>query len=318
MSTGAPHALPKMDDLLAFNQQLLTLIQAGVPVELGDGTPSESVPAQLAQINARVALQVGIGQSVDHAMAGDTTIPAAYRAAWETWFHGNHPIEALNSLNSQAEARREMQVNVGNSLIQPLILLSLVYVGFIYLVLVAAGQLESTYNQLGAPPSLSLQCLMVARQWLPVWGALLPILVGIGLRYWWLRSGSWNYAWLPGRKRFIESIGKANYAENVARLLDTNHSLAESLQLVGQLDTTSAVPSMLRWAFAADVDDASRVNLLRFAARAYRDSAKRELNRWRHWLPVIVGVLLGGSIVLVYGLSLFTPMIELLTTLTKP
>ena len=144
MSTDDPQALPKMDDLIAFNQQLLTLIQAGIPVELGDGTPSESVPVQLEQINARVALQVGLGQSVDRAISADANIPSAYRAAWETWFHGNHPIEALSSLTSQAEARAAMQVNVGNSLVQPLIVLSLVYFGFIYIVLIAASQLETT------------------------------------------------------------------------------------------------------------------------------------------------------------------------------
>ena len=318
MSTDARQAIPKIDDLIAFNQQLITLIQARLPVELGDGTPCESVTEQLSQINSRIALQVGLGKSLEQALAGDVLIPAPYRAAWETWFHGNRPIEALNALTSQAEARREMQVNVGNSLIQPLIVLSLVYVGFIYLVLVAARQLEATYQQLGEPPSASLSFLTFARQWLPIWGVLLPLVVLLAIWVWKRKSAAWSYEWLPGRKRFVASIGKANYAENVAKLLDTNHSLSESLQLIGPLDRNSELPSILRWAFAADVEDASRVNLLRFAARAYRDSAKREATRWKNWLPVIVGVLVGGLIVLAYGLSLFTPMVELLKTLTKP
>lgn len=318
MSTDARQVAPKMDDLIAFNQQLMTLIQAGLPVELGDGTPSEAAAEQLQQINSRIALQVGLGHSVDQAVAADPHMPASYRAAWETWFHGNQPIEALNSLTSQAEARREMQINVGNSLIQPLIVLSLVYVGFIYLVLVAARQLEATYQQLGEPPSASLSFLILAREWLPLWGVLLPLVVILAIWVWKSKSAAWSYQWLPGRKRFVESIKKANYAENVARLLDTNHSLSESLQLVGPLESKSELPSMLRWAFTAEVEDSSRVNLLRFAARTYRDSAKIEVTRWRNWLPVMVGVLAGGSIVLGYGLSLFTPMVELLKTLTNP
>ncbi|MDX1930065.1 MAG: hypothetical protein SFV81_26295 [Pirellulaceae bacterium] len=314
--TGAPQA--RMDDLLAFNQQLLTLIEAGIPVELGDDTPGEHVPAQLAQINSRVALQVGLGQSLDRAIANDSLIPAAYRAAWETWFHGQQPIEALNSLASQAAGRRAMQMNVGNALIQPLIVLSLVYLGFIYIVLIAAQQLETTYSQLGQPPSLSLQFLLTARHWLPVWGFVLPIAIALCVVCWWYLSGTWSYRWLPGRTRLIESISKANYAENVAKLLDTNHSLAESLQLVGPIKTKAAAPAMLRWAFAAEVEDVSRVTLLRFVARAYRDSAKREIRRWHVWLPVFMGVTFCGALVLMYGLSLFTPMIELLKTLTEP
>lgn len=307
-----------MEELVAFNQQLVRLVRAGIPVELGDGTPSERVADQLLQINSRIAMQVGCGQSVDQAIAADSLVPAPYRAAWETWFHGNRPIEALNALTSQAEARREMQVNVGNSLIQPLIVLSMVYVGFIYLVLVSARHLEATYQQLGELPSSSLRMLVLAREWLPLWGLLVPLMVLMGVWYWRSKSGVWSYPWLPGRKRFVESINKAIYAENVARLLETDHSLPESLQLVGPLDTNSEMPSMLRWAFAGDVEDSSRVNRLRCAARAYRDSSKRELTRWRTWLPVIVGVLVGGSIVLGYGLSLFSPMIELLKLLAKP
>jgi type II secretory pathway component PulF len=318
MNTDARHTVPKIDDFIAFNRHLITLIQAGIPVELGDGTPSEAVAEQLSQINSRIALQVGLGHSVDQAISADTLVPAPYRAAWETWFHGNQPMEALNSLTSQAEARREMQTNVGNSLIQPLIVLSLVYVGFIYLILVPARQLEATYQQLGESPGVCLRLLTLAREWLPLWGVLLPLAVLLAIWVWRRKSAAWSYRWLPGRKRFVESIGRANYAENVARLLNTNHSLSESLQLVGSLESKSDLPSLLRWAFVADIEDSSRVNLLRFAARTYRDSAKREITRWRTWLPVIVGVLAGGLIVLGYGLSLFTPMVELLKTLTKP
>ena len=317
MSTQAPRTAPKIDDLIAFNQQLITLARAGLPVELGDGQPSDSAAEQLSQINSRIALQVGLGQTVDQAMV-DALVPAAYKAAWETWFHGNQPIEALNALTSQAEARREMRIDVGNALIQPLIVLSLVYCGFIYLVLVAARQLESTYQQLGEPPSVSLRFLTAAREWLPVWGLLLPLALLLAVGFWWRNSASWTYKWLPGRKRFVVAINKANYAENVARLLATNHSLTESLQWVGSLDGHAQVPAMLHWACTADVEDSSRVNLLRFAARAYRASANREISRWRTWLPTLVGVLVGGGFVLAYGLSLFTPMIELLKMLTKP
>ncbi len=318
MSTSSPQALPKMEDLVAFNQQLTTLVQAGVPVELGDGIPSSAVVEQLSQINARIALHVGLGNTVDEAIAKDTQIPVAYRAAWETWFHAGQPIEALDALTSRAEARRAMQVNVGNSLIQPVIVLSLVYFGFIYLVLIAASQLESTYEQIGEPPSASLIFLLIARAWLPVWGLAVPLVLLGCLVIWWRRSGAWSYEWLPGRKRMVESVSKATYASNVAKLLDTNHSLAESLQLVGQIDASQKLPSMLQWAFSADVDDSSRVNLLRFVARIYRDTANREITRWRNWLPVIAGVFIGGAIVLCYGLSLFTPMVELIKTLTKP
>ncbi len=336
----------KIDDLIAFNQQLISLSDAGVPIELGDGSPSVSLPQQLELIQSRIGLQVGRGVTLEQAMTDDPMIPAPYRAAWKTWFHGDQPLEALNALSSQAEARREMQVNVGSSLIQPLIVLTLVYIGFLYLTLVASQQLEATYEQIHEPPSASLSALILARQWLPLWGSIIPLAILLAMIYWLRNSANWNYDWLPGRKRFTNAIHKATYADNLARLIETNHSLTESLTLLGPIKTNSTsantsasvstissanpsksiptveLPSMLRWAAATELnssqESSSRGALLRFTARAYRGAANKEVVRWRNWLPVLVGVFLGGGLVLFYGLSLFTPMIELLQMLTKP
>ena len=329
-----------VDDLVAFNQQLIKLVEAGLPIELGDGSPSEAIVARLEQIQNRIGLQVGRGVSIAQALVDDPLVPTAYRAAWETWFHGNRPVEALNGLTSQGEARREMQINVGSALVQPLILLTLVYFGFMYLAVIASAQLEATYQQIHETPSLSLQALIVAREWLPVWGILVPIAVAGVVVFWLTRSASWSYAWLPGRKRYINAISKATYAENVARLVEANHSLDESLSLLGPFnakephtiasaesaqETTSTAerfPALMRWAFEADIstnlESNSRASLLRFAARTYRATAVREVERWRTWLPMLVGVLIGGGLVLFYGLSLFAPIIELLKMLTKP
>ncbi len=330
MNTGQ---VATIDDLIAFNQQLMKLLDAGLPIELGDGLPPESIVHQLELIQSRVGLQVSRGVTVEQALAEEPLVPGIYRAAWETWFHGNKPVEALSALTSQGEARREIQVNVGSALVQPLVVLTLVYFGFIYLVLFSARQLEMTYEQIHEPPSLSLAALLVARQWLPVWGVLVPLLVFFAVVYWTRSSAKWRYDWLPGRKRFMESITKASYAECLARLLESNHSLDASVKMLGSkvLGSTVAkvsggenreLPAMLQWATNTDLSNepeaASRAALLRFTARAYRGSANREVERWRSWLPVVIGVLLGGCLVLVYGVSLFSPMIELLKILSQP
>lgn len=323
----------KLDDLIAFNQQLIRLADAGLSVELGDGSPSESLVAQLELVQSRVGLRVGRGATLEQAMIDEVIVPAPYRAAWETWFHANQPVEALNALTSQAGARREMQVNVGSSLIQPAIILTLVYFGFLYLVLIAARQLEATYEQMHEPPSASLSALIVAREWLPVWGLVFPLVLLLAIVYWARNSASWSYEWLPGRKRFTNAVNKAAYADNLARLLETDHSLTDSLQILGPIKTPSVsteptnntadeLPSMLRWATVTELNssagESSRGALLRFTARAYRGIANKEIVRWRDWLPVLVGVFIGGGLVLFYGISLFTPMVELLFSLTKP
>ena len=334
MDHGRPATV---DDLIAFNQQLIKLVDAGLLIELGDGSPSETIASRLEQIQSRVGLQVGRGLSVAQSLADEPLVPDAYRAAWETWFHGNRPVEALNGLSNYGEARREMQINVGSSLVQPLILLTLVYFGFIYLALVASTQLEATYQQIHEPTSLSLNALIAAREWFPVWGIVVPIAIAAVVIYWIRNSATWSYNWLPGRRRFINAVSKATYADNMARLVETNHSLDESFALLGPIapnakktenDSTDGsisaqpLPALMRWAISANIsatpESNSRASLLRFVARTYRTTAIREVERWRSWLPMLIGVLLGGGLVLFYALSLFTPIIELLKMLSQP
>ena len=79
-----------------------------------------------------------------------------------------------------------------------------------------------------------------------------------------------------------------------------------------------ALSPLLEWALGTEVGDVNRVHALHFSARAYRELAQSRTSQWRAWLPILAGAIFGGVLVLIFGLSLFTPMIELLTSLTKP
>lgn len=338
-----------LDDVLAFNDALLAYAATGLPVELESGDSNETLRRKLPDLNAHLALQVSRGHSLPALLKSDPEVTPRYRTALESWHRGQQPIEALDALAASAQGRRDIEATARYSLLQPLIVLALVYIGFIYLLLNVAPKLDRIYEQLRQAPGPGLSLLLAARQGLPVWGPGLPLLLIVVLLWWnWLRAPL-ALNWLPGRTRYLDALHKANYAENVARLLENGYSLAQALTLIGPLPSEStnaglyatateniieadasgqrlawddpsirALPALLRWSFTGDLLGQRMPDVLRIAARNYRAIARRYSVLAHWWLPTLIGSLLGGALVFAFALSLFGPMIELLRTLTLP
>src|SRR5262249_25568303 len=98
-------------------------------------------------------------------------------------------------------------------------------------------------------------------------------------------------------------------------------SLAASLSN-GQTpgDTNPAVrqfPPYLRWALLHSVETIGLGRALTSAAEIYRQSAQRRQERLRIVAPIAVCAVLGGGATLLYGLSLFVPVVQLLRTLAS-
>lgn len=100
---------------------------------------------------------------------------------------------------------------------------------------------------------------------------------------------------------------------------DQQHEAGVQQETVAVHDPALQVlPPLLRWALTSGLSGRPLANALHFAARTYTQTANARLAQYRVWLPVLFGALLGGLIVLLYGLSLFVPLAELLWQLTKP
>jgi type II secretory pathway component PulF len=339
-----------LDDVLSFNEELLALAKTGLPIELAPGDSVSRLSQKLAHGNAQLALQVGRGRPLEEALAEVREFTPEYRAALETWLRCDKSPGALDALTASAEGRRKIQADIGYSLLQPVILLCLLYFGFSYIVLTNVPVLETIYAQIYEKPGPSLQMLTAARRTQPVWGVTVPLLVIAGVVLWRSRAPQWEFRCLPWRAKTLNAIRKANYAESVAGLVEKNYSLAESLRRIGPLpeddsarrEATAAatqrlidaeqlqvpltlqdpalqpLPPMLRWVFTSGLSGQPLANVLHFTSRMYLETARRKLSFWRVWLPIVFGAVIGGTLVLLYGLSLFMPMIELLKTLTRP
>lgn len=320
-----------LERVLAFNGELLALTKAGLPLDLGVTVSAKTNASKLDRINEALATRIRRGQDIEQAIAEENELTPRYRAALLTWLCCDDPTVALDGLVMPAMARRQLGLSIGQSMLYPLILVVLTYVGFLFLCGITVPKIEAIYQQIAPSPGNSLELLVAGRLLMPIWGPLVPLLLLAVVIAWRFRAS--GCVWLPAR--YVSAVRHANLSQQLARLLESGMSLQDSLALAGPLagmpviasktggvaageDELRSLPSLLRWAVNATQDSQQMPNELRIVAQTYRQTAQRQEAIWRFVVPSLCGILLGGAFVLCYSLSLFLPIVQLLKDISLP
>jgi type II secretory pathway component PulF len=319
---------PTLDEFMAFNDQLAALLDAGVPMETGLG--EQTTPAaEFQSINAVVARRVSQGASLDQALEDSGAGPPLYRHLVRVGLRTGNLASALRAANQLAESREESRQAATFALVYPAVILFLAYLGLVGFCLLLVPTLQNMYQSMGLRPRLTLNALSALRQTLPYWIALPPLGLAIGLAL--ARRRSHRAAVDLAHRRTLASgrwtthaIGQAsNFSHSLATLLENGVPPGEALSIAegspanalaaNHLSQSQAVfPPFLNWALFESEPAVNRVAALRTAADVYRSFAQRRLARWRVVAPIVFCILIGGSVVLLYGLVLFTPLIDML------
>jgi type II secretory pathway component PulF len=336
-----------LDDFVTLNEQLAALLAAGVPLELGLPQRGAPVAKELELINATVARRVNRGESLTEALEGDEgDVPAAYRSAMQFGLQTGNLSAALEGSSQVAEAVEDSRVTFESAIVYPLIVCVLAYVGLICFTLYLVPTLGEMYTTLDLKPGPGIRALRALRMTIWYWAFFPPLLLVL-LAGWWLRFRQRGAVvprvrWLPGTSRIIFQQRCARFAAALARLLDNHVSLPDALTISGEVcgDKTLArgakslaaaeheghwpadssalaleFPPFLRWAIWHADATTGRARALDIAAKMYRESAERRAARLRTLAPIVALVLLGGTVTLLYGMTLFVPVVELLRTL---
>lgn len=311
----------QLSDVLVFHRQLLAMENAGLPIGLPNASSGETLAKVLDGISQLLAVEHALGKSIVHSMENANQIPKAYRDAFVLWFSSGHSPEAFGGLVSVSEWSQESRDQLGVSVFRPLVLACLGYVGFGFLALQLSPRIESLYQQARLPIGNWGAYLVFVRTTYLYWGIGFPLAVLLIL-VWWRRVASSNsMSWFSHlRERELQSLAKANCAEQMKQLVEGGMPVAEAVRLVGPDGAStktkkSDLPVLVQWAIDRNSEGAEQVSALKFAECAYRSDVGRRSSRWRMWLPIVVGVVLGGGFVLTFGVSLFGPMVELLTAI---
>lgn len=330
-----------LDDFMALNDQLAALLQAGVPIDVGLGRSQPETLAQLQQINASVARQVAQGSSLETALEQEDSATAAYRGLVQVGLQSGNLPAALSGQNQLAREIQGTQEAVGRGLLYPLIVCGLAYAGFVVMCLTLVPTLENLHTTLRIRTSWSLQLLNGLSETLPMWVAIPPAMVLLGLLW---RRGAANRAsshgnsWLPGMSQVTYWQRCANLAERLATLLDSGVPLQQGLGLAartagdptltrgaeeflaqasvgraqrGGLAAESRLPPLLRWVLSHSTQTTGTSPALRMAARWYRSAAGRRAEQIRIVVPLVACIVIGGTAALLYGLALFVPLMQL-------
>lgn len=301
-----------------FNREIASLSATGLPMDIGLQR-GETLETKLDHINARLATRIESGETLDQAIRNATELPTRYRASLWAWLHHSNPTIALDCLLSPAQTKSEFGRYVGKTLFYPLLLLCLAYLGLLLLCLYTGPTLESLSISLLAS-SESTVWLKVMRDSILVWATIFPVIMVALLIGWHLLRRQSNWKWMPGSRRYYKAFADANLAKHLAILIEDGQSSEEALALLRwnpetedlQRQTDEELPTVLRWAVASDLGSHSLIGVLNLAAESYWQIAERQRNLWRLVMPAMTGAILGGIIVLAYGLTLFLPFIELL------
>jgi type II secretory pathway component PulF len=336
-----------LDEFIALNDQLAAAIDAGLPLVLDLGAVGGEPLQALERINAIVARHVSRGLSPEEAiLAASSELPPQYRSLALLWLRSDDRNAVLDRASELGDALVDSREDSRLALVYPAIVFALALAGMTTFCLFVFPKLQNFRGSMRLPLGEGMDAL----EWLvglwPAWGAAGAIMVMVVL--WFVgrtaRPGSSRNA----RGMWARFTGKASadfdertaaFADWLALLLSAGVAEDESLHLAseasgddrlravvaslpaGSLEalasqpaTASALrrfPPFLRWALVR-TDPAQRDQSLHIAAEVYRNSARRSSERARVVAPIVASALIGGGAVLLYGLSLFIPMTEML------
>jgi type II secretory pathway component PulF len=337
-----------LDDLIALNDQLAALIEAGMPLAVGLETTGPGAAAALERINATVARRVSRGASLVEALeADDPAVPPGYRHVMLVGLRSGDLYAGLDDSRRVAELVEKSRYSLRSALFYPLVVCCLALAGLVAFCLFFVPRLQEMHEGLQISVGPALNVLQTLRTTLPYW--IIVPLIGVLVIAWQLRvQTSINGAGLletpldSGRSRFPERC--AILADRLAMLIDAGVPLPEALPLAsracGDAGLSQAAetladalrqgqpgekspgvaqfPPLLRWALVHSEATTGRSAALRLAANVYWEMAESRAERLRVLAPIIATAIIGGSAVLLYGLALFVPVVQMLEALGSP
>lgn len=336
----------QLDTLMALNDQLLALKDAGVPI--GAGVSRTDLANTLQKINTSIARRVSSGDSLVEALEADSTVPAWYRNLIVSGLRSDDMDSILRDFSRVADCEDETRFIGRSAWFYPLAVACLAYLGLVGFCLFFVPRLATTYGVFKIPVGSGLAILQTLRETLPIWIAVPPVLL-LAYIAWNSRQHSTSssrsnvrsgvLSWVSGASRAMYQQRCAYFADSLASLDEGGVPFEQALSLAAGVcgepslaegarsvvatisnggaakdDQTAAnrFPPFLHWAVCQTDSAIERGQALHLAASLYRESSIYGIQRARIIAPILCLITLGGGVTLLYGLALFLPIVQML------
>jgi type II secretory pathway component PulF len=344
-----------LEQLIALNDEILALTRAGMPLERGLVETGADLPGRLRSITTSVGERLSRGETLPDALAalGDG-VPPVYRAVVEAGVRSGKLPFALEGLATYARGYSEARRTIGLALMYPVIVLTMAYGLFLFLLYFIIPKFEAVLKDFGVPVHGSLLVLGWISGKIPVLWPLLPLALVV-LLGWWLstrRAVSLQggrapglLRWFPWMGRLMSGFEAASFADLLALLIEHGVPYPEALRLSGQASGNGAIvrssgavaaaiergeepsagvrashafPPMLQWVIATGPRQGDLVSGLRHMAQRYRADARFQADKIRVLMPTFLMLAIGATATALYALALFGPLTTLWTSLSLP
>ncbi len=287
-----------MSEVRVFNEQLLLVLRAGVPMAIGNLTTASQIENFVANVNNRIPSPDSAVVAVDERIANDEQLPADYRNAFQTWKRGDRTVQAMHAFFEYGNIESEMRWSITKVLLPLLLVLWLVAQGMALLVGRIYPELKAVYEVSNRKTSASLQFLEFLNEHARVGTVCLTVLM-VFIVLLWLRVPAWLVRLVPAHGFTSQALRKAQQFEREVR-----HSKSAFSKPDGQ----AALP--------LSTDAELRSNELR--AVLCRETSVFASRQWLRWFPKIAGTFLSGLLVFGYVFCMFWPLVDLLHQLSMP
>ncbi len=351
-SGTVPARATSLDELIALNDEIAALARAGVPIERGLAGLSCDLPGHLGRISGILAERLARGESLSAAMAAEPEVfPPVYRALVEAGLRSGRLAPVLEALAVSARRLRDVRQTMLHALLYPLGVVILACSLSVFMFQKVLPSLALVYDR---HPPTGLKVLGAIGDYSDVWGSIVPGAIIVLMAIWWYRSsralvlqsgrGARLFGMLPGVRRVVASSQAASLAEILALLLEQGVPLDEAILLAadtvgdratrdaaqtlalniqrGAAPTTdvprkSGLAPLVRWLMIGGQNQRTLVPLVRHTAEVYRQRTLRQADWLRFYLPALLTAGIGGTVTLLYGLSLFLPLTHMFEDLAR-
>ncbi|MFK7778078.1 MAG: type II secretion system F family protein [Gimesia sp.] len=345
----------ELDELIALNEEMISLVQAGIPLELGLREMGNELPDRLGKISSKLAEKMERGYSLSEAMNSEgNRFPKVYRVIVEAGIKSGKLTVALEEMSNYAWELFHLRRQIGMAMIYPLIVFSLAYGLFLVFLFEMLARFNLAYEVFRMEDSQSLHLLNVMESTVVYWGMIPPLLLFV-FAILWMRTGSsqlLNFkgtsrliGWIPGVQKIANYYRYGNFAELMSLLIQQNIPFAESIVLAAeatgddqlvlsanqmaerhlksQVESSDSAkeygwPPLLTWLLTTNNHHGELSQALKNAADMYRRKAMNYSRWFRILFPIFTGTIIGGGTVLCYSLVLFLPFSDMLKQLALP
>jgi general secretion pathway protein F len=354
MTSPSPKPAITLDELIALNEEIASLVRAGVPLDQGLQALGADMPGRLGRFATELSGQIARGESLTVALTDSGPyLPRVYRAVVEAGTAGGRLPAALESLAGSLRRLAETRRTVAITFIYPVLLLCFAWGLFAFAVDKLLPAFAKTFYLQHVPGGRFVQFLVHLGETARYWGPLGPAIIIVLAVAWWLVSGGASvvegpraaicFRWVPWMWSMQRLSRTAVFAELLALLVEHRVPMDQAVELAAEAsgddtlitaarqwadnirqgrtspaDGVPGLPPLLRWLIAGGQQSEVLLPTLRQAADDYRRRVQDTAERGRVLLPVFVTCFVSGLIVAGYSLLLLGPYLYLLQGLAKP